>query len=533
NTGLLRFLTFVFQKQFHKTFSKRNLRRRIPYLEWLPNYNLECLEGDILAGFTVGLTVIPQGIAYANVAGLAPNYGLYSAFMGCFIYMFFGSCKDITIGPTAIMALMTHEYSGAGGPDFAILLCFLSGIIILASGICNLGFLITFISKPVITGFTSAAAITIACTQIKGIFGISISAEGVIETIKKLAENIDEFRWQDFTLGSACIVALLLMRKIKDLKAVKPNPDDQTCMRILRKIGFLTSVGRNAIIVVICCILAYCLDANQPFRLTGEVQPGLPNFQLPPFQTVVDNETLYFPDMISSLGAGVAIIPLISILESIAIASAFAGNKTIDATQEMLALGLCNLAGSFLQSMPVTGSFSRTAVNASSGVKTQAGGVVTGILVILALAVLTPYFKYIPKACLSAVIICAVIFMVEYEAVLPIWRAQPLDFIPLWFSFITCLFWKLEYGILIGVAANICVLLYRIARTKVDVNIIMKQDGDELAYVVVEPQDGLLFPSVDHVRAQITKAGLRNAQGTVPVVVDCTHFTAVDYTAAK
>ncbi|XP_066949703.1 sodium-independent sulfate anion transporter-like isoform X7 [Macrobrachium rosenbergii] len=521
------------KKYFRKLFTKKTLKKRIPILEWGPQYDLDCLEGDLLAGFTVGLTVIPQGIAYAAVAGLDPTYGLYSAFMGCFLYLFFGSCKDITIGPTAIMAIMTHEYSGHGGPDFAILLCFLSGIIILAAGFCNLGFLITFISKPVISGFTSAAAITIASTQLKGIFGLKFSSEGIIETFQKLIEHMAEFRWQDFILGVACIALLLAMKKMREMEFMKPSPEDSTSIRVWKKIGFLSSVGRNAIVVVFAAILAYFLDDNQPFLITGEVKAGLPQLEVPPFSTEVNNVTLNFGEMLTALGAGVPIIPLISILESIAIASAFAGSKTIDATQEMYALGLCNLVGSFLQSMPVTGSFSRTAVNSTSGVKTPAGGVVTGILVVLALAVLTPYFKYIPKSTLSAVIICAVIFMVEYEVIHPVWTIWKLDQLPLWGTFLICLFWKLEYGILIGVLINICVLLYRIAKTKLDVSTVLKQDGEDIAYVLVEPHDGLFFPSVDHIRAGVSKVGRGVAQSRIPVVIDCCHFTGVDYTAAK
>ncbi|KAG7160297.1 Sodium-independent sulfate anion transporter-like 3 [Homarus americanus] len=391
--------------------------------------------------------------------------------MGCFVYMIFGSCKDITIGPTAIMAIMTHEYSGSGGPENAVLLCFLSGLIIFASGLCNLGFLINFISKPVICGFTSAAAISIASSQIKGLFGLKYSSEGVLETWEKLFENIEDMRWQDLTLGLCCIVVLLLMRKLKDLKVVKVKATDGKGKRILKKLAFLTSVGRNALVVISALLIAYCVDNDQPFTLTGEIKPGLPSFQLPPFSMTINGTYYSFSYMMENVGAGVIIIPMISILESIAIASAFSGGKTIDATQEMFALGLCNFLGSFLQSMPVTGSFSRTAVNSTSGVRTTAGGAITGVLVMLALAFLTSSFKYIPKASLSAVIICAVIFMVEYEMVIPIWKARRIDQLPLWGSFLTCLFWKLEYGILVGVLINLSILLYGIARPKVDVNV--------------------------------------------------------------
>ncbi|XP_050734429.1 sodium-independent sulfate anion transporter-like isoform X4 [Eriocheir sinensis] len=516
-----------------KFFSRKTLNQRIPITQWLPKYDLECLEGDMMAGLTVGLTVIPQGIAYAGIASLPPNYGLYSAFMGCFVYMFLGSSKDITIGPTAIMSIMTHQYSVNGNPDYAILLCFLSGLIIFASGLCNMGFLITFISKPVISGFTSAAAISIASSQLKSLFGLSYDSETVIEDWSELFKNIGYSRWQDLTLGLCCMVVLLLMRKIKDLRAAKPQAGDSSGMRIARKALFLTSVGRNALIVIVAAIIAFAAG-HDIFTLTGEIEAGLPEFKPPPFSTHGDNGTYVgFSDMIANVGSGVIIIPLISILESIAIASAFSGGKTIDATQEMYALGMCNIIGSFVQSMPVTGSFSRTAVNSTSGVKTPAGGIATGLLVVLALAFLTPYFKYIPKATLAAVIICAVIFMVEYEIVKPIWKAQRLDQLPLWGTFFTCLFWKLEFGILVGVGINLLILLYGIARPKVSVSTVLREEGNEPQYVVVEPRSGLFFPSVDHVRNQVSKASMGPAQGSVMVVMDCSHFTGVDYSAVK
>ena len=167
---------------------------------------------------TVGLTVIPQGIAYAIVAGLPPQYGLYSAFMGCFVYCIFGSSKDITIGPTAIMAIMTGVHAQYG-PDYAVLLAFLSGIIILACGLLQLGFLIDFISVPVIAGFTSAAALTIASGQIKSLLGLTIPSEekshlhlGVVDGWIDVFTHIQTCRWQDATLGLICCVILLSLR---------------------------------------------------------------------------------------------------------------------------------------------------------------------------------------------------------------------------------------------------------------------------------------------------------------------------------
>ena len=199
----------------------KHVAKKFPILSWLPAYNLDCAVSDMIAGVTVGLTVIPQGIAYAAVAGLPPQYGLYSAFMGCFAYCVFGSAKDITIGPTAIMALMTGavfkgELAKYGG-YYAVLLAFFSGIIIFIFGILQLGFLIDFISVPVIAGFTSAAAITIASGQIKGLFGIHVEEKsethaGVVDDYIDIFSNWDTLRWQDTTLGVSCAILLLLLR---------------------------------------------------------------------------------------------------------------------------------------------------------------------------------------------------------------------------------------------------------------------------------------------------------------------------------
>lgn len=521
------------RREVRRTFRKDTLFKRLPITSWLPKYNLECLEGDLMAGCAVGLTVVPQSMAYAGVAGLPPNYGLYSSFVGCFVYMIFGTCMEICIGPTAIMALLTYEYSRNGVPDYAVLLCFLSGVITLAAGICNMGFLVNFISRPVICGFTSAAAITVASTQLKGLFGLSFSSQGIVQMYMKLFQNIGKTRWQDLTLGLSCMVILLLMRKMKDLKAVKVQTSDDLGTRIFKKLIFLTSVGRNAIVVIMALLIAYTLDDDQPFIITGEVKPGLPAFRPPPFSTVINGTNFTFIDMVTDIGSGIVVVPILSILGSVAIASAFSAGKMVDAKQEMFALGFCNLLGSFVQSMPITGSFSRTAVNANSGVKTTAGGIITGVLVMLALSFLTSHFKYIPKASLAAVIICAVIFMIEYEMIIPVWKARRLDQLPLWGTFITCLFWKLEYGILVGVTINLSIYLYGTARPKVNINVVKKQDRDEPSYVVVEPSSGLFFPSVDYVRAAVNKAGLITAQGITTVVVDCSHFTGVDFTAVQ
>ena len=203
----------------------KQIKKKVPIITWLPQYSLDFAISDVIAGVTVGLTVIPQGIAYALVANLPPQYGLYSAFMGCFMYCIFGSVKDITIGPTAIMAIMTGDVFAEGdarvyGGYYAVLLAFTTGLIILLFGILQLGFLIDFISMPVIAGFTSAAAITIASGQIKGLLGIYIpknhtsseTGAGVVDDYMAIFENIESVRLEDAILGVTCAVILLAMR---------------------------------------------------------------------------------------------------------------------------------------------------------------------------------------------------------------------------------------------------------------------------------------------------------------------------------
>nr|CAD7395077.1 unnamed protein product [Timema cristinae] len=375
---------------------RKVVRRNIPILTWLPKYNLDTFVSDLIAGVTVGLTVMPQGLAYATLAGLEPQYGLYSAFMGCFVYLILGSCKDITIGPTALMALMTYQQVVGRNPDFAVLLCFLSGCVQLLMSVLHLGVLVDFISIPVTVGFTSATSVIIAVSQLKGLLGLSFTSSGFVDNVKKVYQQIGETRLGDTVLGG----------KLKDVKLGPKDDKPSERQRVLMKILWLVSTSRNALVVIVCSVLAFTFHTSEkglPFLLTGNVRSGLPPFGLPPFSTVIGNQSYSFMDMCSELGSSIVLVPIIAVLGNVAIAKAFASGHSVNATQELLTLGLCNILGSFASSMPVTGSFSRSAVNHASGVKTPLGGLYTGVLILLALSLLTPYFYFIPKASLAAV----------------------------------------------------------------------------------------------------------------------------------
>ncbi|XP_017020019.1 sodium-independent sulfate anion transporter [Drosophila kikkawai] len=491
---------------------------KFPILNWLPRYRLEYIMQDFIAGFTVGLTTIPQAIAYGVVAGLEPQYGLYSAFMGCFTYIVFGSCKDVTIATTAIMALMVNQYATIS-PDYAVLVCFLAGCIVLLLGLLNMGVLVRFISIPVITGFTMAAATTIGSAQINNIVGLSSPSNDLLPAWKNFFTHLDSIRIWDALLGISSLVFLLLMTLVKDIKWGN---------RIFWK---YLGLSRNALAVIFGTFLAYILsrDGNQPFRVTGNITAGVPPFRLPPFSTTVDGEYVSFGDMISTVGASLGSIPLISILEIVAISKAFSKGKIVDASQEMVALGMCNIMGSFVLSMPVTGSFTRTAVNNASGVKTPLGGAVTGTLVLMALAFLTQTFYFIPKCTLAAIIIAAMISLVELHKIKDMWQSKKKDLFPFTVTLITCMFWSLEYGILCGIAANMVYILYSSARPHVDIKL-EKVNGHEVGLVDVKQK--LDYASAEYLKEKVVRFLNQQNGETQLVVIRGEEINSIDYTVA-
>ncbi|XP_029851136.2 sodium-independent sulfate anion transporter isoform X2 [Ixodes scapularis] len=518
--------------------SVRRWKDRVPIVKWLPKYSLLDLHGDFVAGMTVALTVIPQGLALADLAKLPIEYGLYTAFMGGFMYAIFGSCKDLTIGPTAIMSIMTAEYVKHGGPTYAVILTFLSGIIQILMGVLNLGFIVEFISGPVISGFTSAAAITIASTQLESLFGMKFEGELFYEIVYQFFTHLHTVKLGDSLLGVSSVILLLVVRHFKDCKFSQDSRLPPRVRKVIETAWWTIATARNAIVVLACAILASCLlnIGMEPFDLTKEVQGGLPSFRVPDFSANfngTNSTTIHkdFFDIVQELGSGIPIIALLSILESVAIAKAFAKGKTLDSTQEMMAIGICNLMGSFVSAYPGTGSFSRTAINNNSGVRTPMGGVFTGTIVIMALVFMAPYFKFIPKASLAAIIITAVIFMIHYQDVPGMWRTNKIDLFPFTATFLVSFVLGLEYGIIAGVVISLALLMYEHARPRIRIS--RKTTLSGVPYLLVSPDRSVLYPSSMYTSSKITKA-LPEAQEGTPrfVVYDGAHIGSADYTTA-
>ncbi|XP_021350031.1 sodium-independent sulfate anion transporter-like [Mizuhopecten yessoensis] len=533
--GVAKVVKLVAKNYCVKCCSKETLKQRFPITNWLPKYSLQALQCDLVAGLTVALTVIPQGLAYAKIARLPSQYGLYSAFMGCFVYCFLGTAKDITLGPTAIMSLMTASFAISpveNDATYAIVLCLLCGCVQLLMGILNLGILVNFISYPVINAFTSAAAITIGFGQVKGLLGLTDIPREFLHMVYETFRKIPETKVWDMTMGLVCLVLLFLLKKMRAIQWNDPpdSPPPNLCVQFCRYLIWLTGTAANAIIVISASGVVAILrsqNINDAISITGDIQQGLPSFSAPSFSVQNGNDTISAGTILSGIGAGIGIVPLLGLVELIAIGKAFArqNDYKIYPSQELIAVGTANILSSFISSYPVTGSFSRTAVNSQSGVKTPASGLITGAVILLSLQFLTPLFFYIPKAALSAVIISAVIQMVDYKIVKKLWKANKIDLIPLFVTFLSSLGVGIEYGIIIGVGVDLLTLLYPMARPKINVS--------DVGVVVLKMDQGVRFPAVDYIQSRVTEAATVKGDKLRSVVVDCTFVTATDYSSMQ
>lgn len=260
-----------------------NWRSKLPIINWLPLYSFHSLQCDFIAGITVALMVIPQGLAYAVIAGLPPQYGLYSAFMGGFIYCLLGSCKDLAVGPAAIMALMAGTFGRKDDPNFAITLSICCGIALLIMGILSLGFIVRLIPVPVISGFTSAAAIIIACQQLPNLLGLENISDNFFPLLEETFSNINKTGWRDLLLGIICMVLLECLKMLNKIQWPSESECPPTmCQQISRKFIWIIGIGHNAVIVFASILVAKAFHSenSNPFLLTGKIQEGLPSFEV-------------------------------------------------------------------------------------------------------------------------------------------------------------------------------------------------------------------------------------------------------------
>ncbi|XP_022917078.2 sodium-independent sulfate anion transporter-like [Onthophagus taurus] len=492
---------------------------RVTILKWITKYNKIDLIADLIGGVTLGVTMIPQAIAYASLAGVPPEYGLYTAFMGSIIYVFFGTIKEVSIGPTSLLSILIFSYTDGLSLDHVILLCFLSGLIVFLMGVLKLGFLIDFISTPVTSAFTTATSIIILSSQIKGLLGINIDGKGLVELYKKIFQNLHQTKIPDFLLGLSATSFLLIIRYICQKKVSNKK---------WKKALWLLSNSRNGLIVAITSSIAYQMIQNGkrvPFILTGNIPAGLPPLSFPNTTTIHNNQTINLHEMILNLGSGTIVIPLVAVLQNIAIAKAFS-NGVVDATQEMITLGLANMLGSFVQAIPASGAFTRSAVSNASGVRTPLAGFYAASIILMALGFLTPYFYYIPKATLSAVLIAAVIFMIDYKIVFKLYPKHKFDLVTYSTTLILCLSCGVETGLFVGIIISTGNLLVPWCRPKIILNV--NSDKNGMNYIIVKLEMGFYFSAVNYVTEII-----KNEPKSLPIILDFSNIKDVDFTAVE
>jgi sulfate permease, SulP family len=415
------------------------LKKYLPILEWLPNYKKANLGGDLSAGITVGIMLIPQGMAYSMLAGLDPIHGLYAVTVPLLLYAVFGTSRQLAVGPVAMVSLLTAASIGALNPSspqeyllFTLTLAFLVGLIQFGMGVLRFGFLVNFLSHPVINGFTSAAAIIIGLSQIKHLFRIDLpSSEHIHEMVINIASGISEIHWITFGIG---VVGIVIIKYGKKLHKSFPAPLVAVVIGILFVWGFnLTESG---------------------VKILGEVPSGLPSLSSPSFD--MSKWVLLLPVAFA--------ISMVGFAESFAVAKTIQGKHKdykLDANQELIGLGMANFGAAFFQGYPVTGGFSRTAVNDQAGAKTALASIISMALIVLTLLFFTGLFFYLPNSILAAVVLVAVSGLIDFKTPKQLWKKDKVDFAMLMITFLVTGTLGIEIGIVSGMVLSLLVVIYR------------------------------------------------------------------------
>ncbi|WP_282162242.1 SulP family inorganic anion transporter [Ulvibacterium marinum] len=500
------------------------MQRFFPFLQWFSDYNKSWLAKDLMAGFTVGIILIPQGMAYAMIAGLPPVYGLYASLVPVLVYVFLGTSRQLSVGPVAMDSLLVAAGLGAlsitGLENYiamAVFMAFLVGAIQLILGLLRMGFLVNFLSKPVISGFTSAAALIIIFSQLKHLLGISVeNSSHFHELVGRVLEKAMETNLLDFTIGGLGIVIILSLKKW--------NP----------KIP-------GILLVVILGILAVFALQLEPYgvHIVGRIPRGLPSFQIPRIN--LNNLMDLWPIALT--------LALVGYTETISIGKSLegkSGRETMDANQELVALGSSNVVASFFQSYPIAASFSRSAINQESGAKTNLASMFSVVLVVTVLLFLTPIFYYLPNAVLASIIMVSVFGLIDVSYPKELWTYRRDEFMVLTITFLITLFIGIPQGILIGVLFSLVLMVYKSSKPHFAVLGRIKESDyyrnidrfsneievrNELLIVRFDAQ--LYFGNKDYFKKQLFKHIKAKGPGLQAVILNAEPINYIDSTATQ
>lgn len=438
--------------------SAKALKRYLPILGWLPGYDRQTFASDGMAGLITAIMLVPQGMAYALLAGLPPEIGLYTSILPLLIYGVLGSSRALAVGPVAIASLMVASAVGAvaesGSADYltaAIILAALNGMFLLAMGVLRLGFLVNFLSHPVISGFTSAAALVIGFSQLKHLLGIDIPRSHLItETLEHAITHIGALNPVTLAIGVFSLGLLLLWKgKVPALLRGAGLPEG--VVGPLSKAGPLVAVALTTLAVWV-----FGLNATAGVAIVGEIPAGLPPLGVPGFDL----------DLVRELLPAAVLISLVGFLESVSVAKSLAAKRRqkIDANQELLALGAANIGSALTSGYTVAGGFGRSMVNFTAGAVTPLASIITAGLIALSVVLFTPLLHFLPQATLAAIIVLAVSSLIDLKTFRESWAFNKADAISLAATFFAVLTLGVELGIVFGAVLSIALYLWRTSR---------------------------------------------------------------------
>lgn len=432
------------------------LKKYLPILNWSKEYNRSLFMSDFVAAIIVTIMLIPQSLAYALLAGLPAEVGLYASILPLMAYTIFGSSRFLSVGPVAVVSLMTAAAVGnfalqntAEYLAIAVALAWISGGILIVMGLLRLGIMANFLSHPVISGFITASGLIIAASQLKHILGIESSGHNLFDIVLNLLAHRDQAHGPTVLLGISTLLFLLWVRRY-----FKP------LLLTLGLSNFMAAIVAKAgpvLAVVVTIFITWFYDLELlGVRIVGEVPTGLPSLQLPQF----DSE-LWQQLFISAL-----LISIVGFVESVSVAQTLAAKRRqrISPDQELIGLGASNIASAISGGFPVTGGFSRSVVNFDAGAATPAAGAFTAIGIALAAIFLTPLIYFLPKATLAATIIVAVLSLVDFQALKRTWQYSRNDFIAMLATIVLTLIEGVEIGIMTGVGLSLLLYLYRTSK---------------------------------------------------------------------
>ncbi len=510
--------------QLSQNVQQPSLRKYLPFLNWMFRYRREQLSGDVVAGVIVAVMLVPQSMAYASLAGLPPQAGLYASIFPLLVYGLLGTSSALSVGPTATVSILTAAAIGSTGADtvgdmlaMGALLAVLIGIVQLMMGLLRAGFLVNFLSYPVLAGYTNAVAIVIALSQLKHVLGFTIpSTDYLHQTLFYAADHIYQTNLTVFTIALASIGVLFFFKLYLAQMLNRLNMPTAMIMPI-------TKAG--PIVVVILCIVLIALsrlDQRADVAIIGAVPAGFPPLTLPTLDIAVWRPLLPIALTIS----------LIGYTESISVAKSLASRRRqkIDANQELVAMGLANIGSSLTGGYPISGGVARSAVNFAAGANTGLASIITASIILITVMFLTPLFYFLPNAVLAAIIIVAVSALLDYKSFLYIWRYSRAEGLAFLSTFGAVLLIGVESGLLVGVGVSLAFYLQSTSRPHIAVvgrlgdteeyrNVLRHNTHTEPHILALRIDESLYFPNAQFLEEVVLAAIVDNA--------DIEHFVLV------